>query len=147
MIKGVSAQDTAPGQVEQGSNAPACPDRGMKIGKLHCPPVLPLRDTFVSETRPPAINFTYLPLSRLSPAFKLKIASIVIARRARFSTALFFSPHQMFGKVFNSVRDVAGSCAITKHGSFVFSRQFNAQNLAFSVFSEAYKFNRTGFET
>lgn len=55
---------------------------GMKIGKLHCPPVLPLWDTFVSGHRSPTINFTYLPLSRLSPALKLKISSIVIALHA-----------------------------------------------------------------
>lgn len=55
---------------------------GMKIGKLHCPPILPLWDTFVSGHRSPTINFTYLPLSRLSPALKLKISSIVIALHA-----------------------------------------------------------------
>lgn len=62
---------------------------GMKIGKLHCPPVLPLWDTFVSGHRPPTINFTYLPLSRLSPALKLKISSIVIALHTTIDSIAF----------------------------------------------------------
>lgn len=62
---------------------------GMKIGKLHCPPVPSLWDTFVSGHRPPTINFTYLPLSRLSPALKLKISSIVIALRATIDWITF----------------------------------------------------------
>lgn len=71
---------------------------------------LPLWDTFVSGHRPLTINFTYLPLSRLSPALKLKITSIVIALRAHASTrpltlSLFLSVFSMQSKLSFSFSD------------------------------------------
>lgn len=114
----------------------------MKIGKLHCPPVPPLWDTFVSGHRPPTINFTYLPLSRLSPALKLKISSIVIALRATLNSIAFIKCFRKYSiikitsypfieRLFNSLLKVIINRL--NHPDLIFNRSFNNSYQFFST--------------
>jgi len=52
------------------------------------------RDTFVSGQRPPTINFTYLPLSRLSSVLKLKISPIMIASHSRYGRLFLLNTYR-----------------------------------------------------